>query len=244
MIAHRVGDMDDVLKKIILPRTRGFIRLEGSKLPANNFITGETRQLFQDSLEKHLREKCVDWGVQIKSVLIRNIEPPNQIATIIREREVALQTAKKFDQEIIQAMSKAELTKQEMLAVQNKEKVEQMTLQIKATIKAQQEQAVAVTAAERGLSVAQLEAEAAKSTATAQISKATAERDVVKLDNEAQAAVLASQVSAFGNGENFARYTLYQKLAPRIQSILTGDDENSLGGAIIPAKPPQKGGQP
>jgi hypothetical protein len=186
----------------------------------------------------------VDWGVQIKSVLIRNIEPPNQIATIIREREVALQTAKKFDQEITQAISKAELTKQETLAVQNKEKVEQMTLQIKATIKAQQEQAVAVTAAERGFSVAQLEAEAAKSTVAAQISKATAERDVVKLDNEAQAAVLGSQVSAFGSGENFARFTLYQKLAPRIQSILTGDDENSIGGAIIPVKPPQKGGQP
>lgn len=244
MIAHRIGDMDDVLKKIILPRARGFVRLEGSKLPANNFITGETRQLFQDNLEKHLRERCVDWGVQIKSVLIRNIEPPNQIATIIREREVAVQTAKKFEQEIAQAKSKAELTKQEMLAVQNKEKVEQMTLQIKATIKAQQEQAVALTAAERELSVAELEAEAAMSTAAAQISRATAERDVVKLDNEAQAAVLASQVSAFGTGENFARYTLNQKLAPRIQSVLTGDDENSIGGAIMPAKPAQKGGQP
>ena len=244
LIAHRIGDIDDVLKKIILPRARGFIRMEGSKLPANNFIVGETRQLFQDSLEKHLREKSVDWGVQIKAVLIRNIEPPKEISTIIRDREVAVQTAKKFDQEIEQAKSKAELTKQEMLAVQNKEKVEQDTLSIKAVIKAEQEQAVAVTAAERELSVAALEAEAATFTAASQISKATAERDVVRLDNEAQANVLASQVAAFGTGENFARYTLYQKLAPRIQSILTGDDKDSIGGAIIPVRASQKEVQP
>lgn len=244
MISHRIGDMDDVLKKIILPRARGFIRLEGSKLSANNFIVGETRQLFQDSLEKHLRERCEEWGVQVKAVLIRNIEPPKEIATIIREREVAVQTAKKIDQEITQAISKADLTRQETLAIQNKEKVEQDTIAIKATIKAQQEQSVAVTAAEREMSVAKLESEAAKSTAAAQISKATAERDVVKLDNEAQAAVLASQVAAFGTGENFARYTLNQKLAPRIQSILTGDDKESIGGAIFPVKASQKEVQP
>lgn len=244
MITHRVGDMDDVLKKIILPRARGFMRIEGSKLPANNFITGETRQLFQDNLEKHLREKTQEWGVQIKSVLIRNTQPPEEISTIIREREVAVQTAKKIDQEIAQAISKAELTKQEMLAVQNKEKVEQDTLRIKATIKAQQDQAVAVTAGERELEVAKLEADAAKFMAQAQVAKAEAERDVVKLDNEAQAAVIRSQVSAFDDGGNFARYTLYQKMAPMIQSILTGDGEDSIGGAIMPAKPPRKGGQP
>jgi len=244
MITHRVGDMDDVLKKIILPRARGFMRIEGSKLPANNFITGETRQLFQDNLEKHLRERTQEWGVQIKSVLIRNTQPPDQISTIIRDREVAVQTAKKIEQEIAQAISKAELTKQEMLAVQNKEKVEQETLRIKATIRAQQDQKVAVTAAEREFEVAKLEAEAARFTAQAQIARAEAERDVVKLDNEAQASVIRSQVSAFESGENFARYTLYQRMAPMIQSILTGDGEDSIGGAIIPAKPLQKGGRP
>jgi hypothetical protein len=51
LITHRIGDMEDVLKKIILPRARGFSRIEGSKQPAINFIVGETRQQFQDNLE-------------------------------------------------------------------------------------------------------------------------------------------------------------------------------------------------
>ena len=54
LLTHQVGDMDDVLKKLILPQARGFSRIEGSKHPAVNFIVGETRQKFQDNLEQHL----------------------------------------------------------------------------------------------------------------------------------------------------------------------------------------------
>jgi len=93
LLTHRVGDMEDVLKKIILPRARGFSRIEGSKHPAINFIIGETRQQFQDNLETHLRQQAEEWGVSIRSVLIRNILPPDQIASVIREREVAVLVA-------------------------------------------------------------------------------------------------------------------------------------------------------
>ena len=85
--------MEDILKKVILPRARGFSRIEGSKNPAKNYIMGDTRQQFQDNLEAHLRKQCALWGVDIKSVLIRNITPPDEIASIIRDREVAVQTA-------------------------------------------------------------------------------------------------------------------------------------------------------
>ena len=82
--------------------------------------------------------------------------PPDQIASIIRDREVAVQTAKKYDREIEQAISKAELTRQEMLAQQNKEKVEAETARIRAVIKAEQDQAVLLTEANQGLEVAKL----------------------------------------------------------------------------------------
>ena len=38
LLTHQVGDMDDILKKIVLPKARGFSRIEGSKPPAINFI--------------------------------------------------------------------------------------------------------------------------------------------------------------------------------------------------------------
>jgi regulator of protease activity HflC (stomatin/prohibitin superfamily) len=234
LITHKVGDMEDVLKKVILPRARGFSRIEGSKHPAINFIVGETRQQFQDNLEAHLREKLQDWGVAIKSVLIRNILPPDAIASVVREREVSVQNARKFEQQIEQARSMAELVQQEMLAQQNKERVAADTSRIQAVIWAQQEQSVRATAAEKELEVAKLESEAAAFQAEAILAKAGAERDVIALGNQAQAAVLGAQVRAFDSGMQLARYAFYQKLAPRIESILGSDGPESLGGLLQP----------
>lgn len=242
-LTHRVGDMDDILKKVILPRARGFSRIEGSKSPAINYIVGETRQKFQDSLDIHLREQCAGWGVLIKSVLVRNISAPDQIASIIRDREVAVQDAKKFEQQIDQARSQAELTKQEMLAEQNREKVQAETTRIRAVILAKQEQSVRLLEVSKQLEVAKLENDAATAQAQALRLAAGAEQEVIRLRNIAEASVITDQVRAFGTGSNVARYELYRKLAPRIGSILANDDPQGLGGWLR-AFPPAPAARP
>jgi regulator of protease activity HflC (stomatin/prohibitin superfamily) len=234
LLTHQVGDMDDVLKKLILPQARGFSRIEGSKYPAVNFIVGETRQKFQDNLEQHLREKAGQWGVAIKSVLIRNIVTPDAISSVIRDREVSVQNARKFEQQIEQARSLAELTRQEMLALQNQEKVAAETSRIQAVIRAEQDLAVKMTAANRELEVARLENQAAVAQAEAILAKAQAERDVIALNNKAQADVIASQTRAFKTGLNLARYAFYQKIGPRIVSLLGNDTPDSFGGLFQP----------
>jgi hypothetical protein len=90
------------------------------------------------------------------------------------------------------------------------------------------------TAAQQELEVAQLENEAAAFQAEAVLAKAQAERDVIALGNQAQAAVLEAQVRAFDGGMQLARYAFYQKLAPRIASILGSDGPESLGGLLQP----------
>lgn len=237
LITHRIGDMEDVLKKVILPKARGFSRIEGSKHPAINFIVGETRQQFQNNLETHLRQVAAEWGVNIRSVLIRNIQPPDAIASVIRDREVSVQNARKFEQQIEQARSKAELTRQEMLAVQNKEKVESETARIQAIIRAEQDLAVRLTAAQRELAVAQLERDAAEAQAQAMLAKAQADRDVIAMENQATATVLAAQVKAFPSGMDLARYSFYQKIGPSIGSVLSSDQEGGLGVLFRPYLP-------
>lgn len=236
-LTHQVGDMDDILKKIILPKARGFSRIEGSKQPAIDFIVGETRQGFQDSLEKHLIAQCRRWGVEIRSMLIRNITPPEEVSAIIREREVALQNQRKIEQQIEQARSQAELTRQEMLAEQTREKVESETAAIRARIQAEQEQSVRLTESNQGLEVARIEAEAAKLQAEAVVIRAEADRDVVAMGNEAEAAVTGAMSSAFGGGMNLARYTLYKKTAPLISGIVSTDTAPGLGGIFKPFLP-------
>lgn len=242
-LTHRVGDMDDIIKKIILPRARGFSRIEGSKHPAVNFIVGETRQRFQSDLETHLRARSKGWGVDIKSVLVRKIIVPDEIASINRDRELAVQEVAKYEQQIVQAKSKAELTKQEMLAIQSKEKVEADTKRIRAVIDAQQDQSVRLTAAEKELGVAKLEYDAALFQADAIVLTADGEREAIKAQNEAEAGVLASRVTALGGGENFARYTLYEKIGPRIHSVLSSDSKEGLGGIFGAFAPVQGGGK-
>jgi regulator of protease activity HflC (stomatin/prohibitin superfamily) len=236
-LTHQVGDIEDILQKIILPRARGFSRIEGSKKPAVAFITGDTRQQFQNDLQKHLTGTCAPWGIAVNSVLIRNIIPPEDIAKLIRDREIAVQETRKFEQEIIQAKSKAELVRQETLADQNKAKVEAETAKLKATIEAEQRQAVDVIAAERELEVAQVEALAAVAKAGAQVVEAEAKRDVVALANAAEATVLAQKAKAFTTGDAYARYLLLTALAPCIQSVVASDQAGGLADILAPPAP-------
>ena len=240
-LTHRVGDMDDIIKKLILPRARGFSRIEGSKHPAVNFIVGETRQKFQNELESHLRTKSKGWGVDIKSVLVRKIIVPDEIASINRDRELAVQDAAKYEQQIIQAKSKAELTKQEMLAIQNREKVEADTKRIRAVIDAEQDQSVRLISAQKELDVAKVEYEAALFQAEAILLTADGQKDAITAQNQAEASVLENKVLAFGTGENFAQYTLYERLAPNILSVLSSDSDGGVGG-IFSTYAPAKGG--
>lgn len=240
LLTHRIGDMEDIMKKAVLPRARGFSRIEGSKHPAINFIVGETRQKFQSDLAKHLAGLNKQWGVEIKSVLIRKIKVPDEIASISRDRELAVQETKKYDQQITQAKSQAELTKQEMLAIQNKEKVEADTARIRAVINAEQDQAVKIVSAKKDLAVAQVRLDAAKHQAEAKILEAKGQQDAITARNVAEAEVIKNQVQAFENGINYSRFLFYQKVGPKIETILTTDGKDGLGAVFGPFLPAGK----
>ena len=225
-----VGNMQDILKKIILPSVHGFARIEGSKKQATEFIIGESRRLFQEELDKYLRRNCRKWGIIINSVLIRDIIVPQEIAAIIRNRELATQEARKYTQEIVRARSEAELAKQKMLAEQNLKKVAANTAKITATI-----------AAETELKVAEVNYSTARAQAQAKLNEAEAERRVIAERNRAEAEVLARQVEAFGGGSAYVQSKLYEKIMPGIGSIIwNGDGQGTFG---LPGTVRTKGGK-
>jgi regulator of protease activity HflC (stomatin/prohibitin superfamily) len=225
-LSHEVGDMEDILKKLILPNVRGFSRLEGSKKTATEFIVGESRQIFQEKLEDFLKNNCRRWGISVNSLLIRDIIPPQDIAQIIRNRELAQQDAKKYLQQIEQAKSDAELKRQQMLALQSRSKVEAETEKLTAEIAAKQEQMEKSIAARTELEVAEVNYRTVIAETEAALKIAEAERLVIAERNKSEAEVLKRNVAAFGGGEFFIRALLYEKMAPGIQSVIT----NSNGG--------------
>jgi regulator of protease activity HflC (stomatin/prohibitin superfamily) len=229
-----VGDMNDILKKIILPSVHGFARIEGSKKGATEFIIGESRRLFQEELDKFLRKNCAKWGIVINSVLIRDIIVPQQIAEIIRKRELALQDARKYTQEITRAKSEAELAKQKTLAEQNKKKVAAETERLTAKIAAEQKQVEAVMAAQANLDVAKIDYETAKSEAKSVLNAAVAQSAVIKETKAKEAEVLARMVKAFGSGENFITGKIYEKIMPGINSIVLNSNNSSANSFGLP----------
>ncbi len=244
-LAHEVGDMDDILNKLILPSVRGFARIEGSKKSATEFMIGESRQLFQEDLENYLRNNCQKWGISINSVLIRDIIPPQEIAGIIRNREIANQEAKKFGQQIEQAKSDAELKKQQMLALQSSRIVEANTSKITADIAASQEQLEKVIAAKTELVVAETAIQTAQAESKSKLNMAEAERQVIELSNRNEAEVLRQNVEAYGGGEFFIRAKLYEKMAPGIRAVMSnsaGSDRQMFGIPLMSATQ-KSGGQ-
>ena len=237
-LTHEVGDMDDILKKLILPSVSGFARIEGSKKSATEFIVGESRQIFQNRLEEFLRKTCQVWGVSINSVLIRDILPPQEIAEIIRNRELAEQEAKKFKQQIEQAKSASVLEQQRMLALQRKSKVQAETAMITAEIAARQQQTQKVIAAKTDLEAASIQYQSAQAAASAKLLLAEAERKVIAAKNESEVEVLKRNVDAYGSGEAYVRSLLYGKIAPQIQSIMTRGEPGGIFG--LPLPPPAR----
>ncbi|MDY5954493.1 MAG: SPFH domain-containing protein [Kiritimatiellia bacterium] len=240
LLTHEIGDMDDIRRKIILPYARGFSRLEGSKQKATAFIVGESRQAFQDSLEKFLKSVCAPWGISLNSVLIRDIIPPQDIAAIIRDRELAAQECRKIEQQIVQAKSLADLERQKALADQSRQKVLAETEQIRSRIAAEQAQVEKLTQAKAQLEVARIGLETAKTEAQAKLTIAEATRKVVEHQNRAEADVLRQQVQAYGSEGDYVEAALLEKLAPQIKSITVPDVPDGILG--LPVREGKKGG--
>ncbi|MFA7173739.1 MAG: SPFH domain-containing protein [Kiritimatiellia bacterium] len=239
-LTHEVGDMEDIMSKLIFPSAHGFFRIEGSKLPATEFIVGESRQAFQNSLEVYLRDVCAEWGISLNSVLIRDIIVPQEIAGIVRDRELAAQEAMKFEQQIVQAKSKAELEKQNALAEQNRLMVDAETEKIRQLVMAEQGQLEKTIAASTELAVTKVKLQAAKADAEALLTLAEANRKVIEAKNKADAEVLKQQVSVYKDESDYVRARLYEVVAPNIESILATDKAGDLFGLpvkVYPATP-------
>lgn len=216
-----VRHMDE---KVILPYARSFCRLVGSRYNARDFISGDTKLKFQHEFEARLREACALQGIEILQALVRDIVPPTEIKNPINDREIAKQQINTLQQQIQVAHSQSDLARQTEMAVQN-QKIGDANKEVVTIIKkAEQDRDVALTRARQELAVAQLRLEAARNQADALTARGQAEANVVLLNRQAEAEPLKQQIAAFGNGDAYAQYFFYQKVAPAVKSILTNTD--------------------
>ncbi len=210
--------------KVILPYARSFCRLVGSQYKARDFISGDTKLKFQQEFETRLRDACAKQGIIVLQALVRDIVPPEEIKSLINEREIAKEQINSLQQQIQVAKSQADLATQTEMGTQNTAIGQANTEVVTINKKAEQERDVAITEAQQDLAVMKLHLEASQKEADAQTARGQAEASVILLQRQAEAQPLQEQVSAFGDGQAFAQYYFYQKIAPSIKTILTNTD--------------------
>ena len=218
------GDAQDILDKVILPNTRSIARIQGSKLEAREFISGKTRAAFQDRLLTELRGECWQQGIEIRSALVRDIQPPAEIASLISQREQADQEIERSTNEMTEAQSEAMLVEQRELQEQNKAIGDARRKVVTVVKEAEQKKGVAITNAQRQFEVGKLHLEASAKQAQAVVSRGRAEADVVLFHYQAKAEPLATAVQAFGSGKAYAQQFFLQRVAPSITSIMTNTE--------------------
>lgn len=219
-----IGDHAEVVSRILLPYMRSLTRIEGSKLQARDFISGEKRTAFQNSVFEQLRDQCYSQGIEIRAALIRRIVAPREIADPISDRQIAGQEIRQYESEILVARSEAKFTEQQEMQKQNQE-IGGANRAVVSTLKeAETRKNVAVLEAQRKLEVARLRLAAATEEAAAILSRGKAEAEVKRLGYAAKATPIHDAVSAFGDGETYAQFFFYQKLAPSLRTVLDSTD--------------------
>lgn len=219
----------EIVQTIIMPNARSFCRLQGSNSSGREFIQGETRSAFQKAFETEMRKACEPLGIEIIQALITTIRPPEKIAEPVRRREISKQEELQYKQQVLQQESEQKLAVEKAMVEQKQSLVTADRDVVKVTTKAAEEQQVALTLANQQLAVAQLKLEASLDESRAIEARGKAAADVVRFDNEAEAAGWQTAVQAFsGDGQAYARYVLYQKLSSAWQRMMVNTADSPM----------------
>ncbi len=220
---------EEIVRKVILPVARSFCRVQGSKNTGKDFIEGTSRTHFQDEYQRTMSSRCDPLGIEIIQALITKINPPEQIAKPVRNREIAKQQEEQYRQEILQQKSEEKLAIEKELVKQKQELVKAEQEVIRVTTTALREQEVALTKAREKLAVSEYRLAATKDEAAAVKSKGQGAAQVVEFKNKAEAAGWERSVAAFdGSGDLFAQYVLFDKIASAYRSIMVNTADSPI----------------
>lgn len=242
---HQQNDKNEILQKVIIPAIRGYGRIEGSKYSAIDYISGKSREVFQKSLFEKMKASCESKGVLIKSVLINDITPPQEIATPIREREIAKEELNRNANQLKQAVAEQDLARSEEMVKQEQERVKAKTGNLVKVIDAENRKKIALIGQEKLLNMERTFLEASKKEAEAILSRGKAQADVVLLEGNAEAETFKKSIEAFKHPEIFAYYEFLSRVAPNINTIFANTDGpfGRIFQNLIPTNDDLKGGK-
>jgi regulator of protease activity HflC (stomatin/prohibitin superfamily) len=232
-------EKNPILQKVVLPLVRGYVRIEGSKFDARDFIAKESgdgapatvnaRERLQKELKTNVPPRCRDIGVEIEDITLDKLEVSGELATLaalIADREQA-RLQREQNKSTIDRHKQEQITKASEALKPQRTAIEQANTRLQeATIKAMQKKETETKRLEQELASAQIRLDAAKLKAKEVLAKGQAEADVIELNNEAQVSGLKKAVQGFPSIETFAQYHMLAKLAPALAEIFASDQSD------------------
>ena len=246
------GDLPAVVDKIIMPKILSISRLKGSAYSAVDFIVGEGREKFQTDLTESLQKSLEEKNISIHNALIRHVNVPEQILDPIQQASIAVEQDLTNREKQNTARKLAQLNTEQTLIEQRGAEVAQQTAALKATIKADQDKAVAEILAETIKQAALVEQQTAglRAEKVKKLGKAQAEKTQMVEGEKAKGYQM--KATALGDPQAYTLAELANNLNPDIRinilhsgegtlwTDLQGARFGDLGGAKLLAKPPAK----
>lgn len=227
-----------ILQKIILPLIRGYVRIEGSKHDAREYISKpkdevprdgkptNPRERLQQELMEKVRPECEKVGVIVDYIAVGQTqmnELLEELASQIREREQARIGRKTNEQKVAQFGQEQELKSTEALSEQRTKVIDANTKLERAKISTEQRLLNEKAKLQAELESAQTRLDGSKKRAEAILTTGKAEAAVMVAENEAVVAGLQTAIDGFGSPDAFAQYHVLLKLSPVLSEIFASD---------------------
>ena len=224
-----------ILTKVVLPLIRGYVRIEGSKYDARDYVSQQggdavnPREKLQEELMKKVAPLCKKVGVVIESITVAELETNEDLQKLgeqISERE-RTRVARERNKKLVEKFrTEQEQKAKELLAQQEKRTVDANAKLTVEKTKAKQALEVEEAKLKTELLAAQATLDAAKSQAMATLTRGKAAADVILADNAAEVAGLKTGVEGFPSPQAYAQYHVITRLSPALAEVFASDNSD------------------
>lgn len=219
-LIRTLGNIRQIVSKIIQPQVNTIVRLEGSKHGAREFIEGRTRLKFQKEFTRQLKKIGNDKKIEILIGLVRNIEIPSEIRNPINQAKIAVEQSKtKKEMGTTQKLrNQLETLKQDV--TKGIREANAKTKQMVAKIQADGQKQILSIQGQRKVEVAKIMRKVAEIQAKIKLLKGTAEATVVSMNKRAKADRFVQFAKALGSAKALAQYSFTRNLRKDLQIMM------------------------
>jgi len=205
-IISRFGNLAAVESKVIIPQCESICRNNGSRLGAVELLVGDSRQKFQEDVDKSFNKVLKEKNISLLYGLVRHIYIPKDVREPIQKGYIADELALTRTQEATTAKTEMKLRAAEQTVKLEAAKITEGTKKLVANVNAEGQKTADTTAAETEKMIAAVDRKVADIEAQKVVAIGEAENASKRLQQEAKAQLFELAVKAFGDPSAYTQW--------------------------------------